>query len=162
MDGTYLRNLPLFFSVTPLSFLIHVLSILTMMRKIRNRNSEKITVIRSVLWETLYAMDFPEISAIIKTSIVYSKQILPYPPTARKKNDHEAVNRIHAYPYRKPVHRYHLSVFSDAFRPELLPPVLCGGNGSGIDRNGLDGAASGIRSSVLSCQSAEKEKTRGI
>ena len=26
----------------------------------------------------------------------------------------------------------------------------------------LDGAASGIRSSVLSCQSAEKEKTRGI
>ena len=84
MDGTYLRNLPLFFIVMLLSFLFHVLSILTMMRKIRNRNSEKITVIRSVLRETLYAMDFPEISAIIKTSIVYCKADPPLFPDSKK------------------------------------------------------------------------------
>lgn len=134
-----------------------------MMRKIRNRNSEKITVIRSVLQETLYAMDFPEISAIIKTSIVYSKQIPPYPPTARKKNDHEAVNCIHAYPCRKPVHRYHLSVFSDAFRPELLPPVFCGGGGSDFcDRSAPAGRLSLLPQGFLLPGRTKRPKTQSV
>ena len=85
MDGTYLRNLPLFFIVTlPPFFPVSCTFILTMMRKIRNRNSEKITVIRSVLRETLYAIDFPEISAIIKTSIVYCKADSPLSPDSKK------------------------------------------------------------------------------